>query len=367
MCDVWYRSLYWRISLGIIAFLGVMLTAQGLLFFSFREPGADMPTMWYVSGTLLAVGTAVVVTVVFGTGPRRLWELREAAVRVDAGDLTARAPENGVDEVAVVAHSFNRLADDLLTRARALEHSDRVRRQLLADVSHELMTPLTAIRGYIDTLVMTEIPLDQPTRDRYFRNLDEETHRLERLIKDLRDLARLESGGTALHPERLAVSALFDRVQARNEQELATRRIQLIRRVDRGAEFLEGDPDRIEQALQNLAANALRYTPDGGEVHLLATTIDDAVRLRVRDTGPGIAPDHLPLIFDRFYKADTARRGSRGSGLGLSIVKAIVERHGGVIRAANDPGGGAVFEIELPKHFGEAAPQSPVVDDYASA
>ncbi|MSO30692.1 MAG: HAMP domain-containing histidine kinase [Acidobacteria bacterium] len=368
MCDVWYRSLYWRISLGIIAFLAVMLTAQGFLFFNFSETGRELPTMWYVSGGLLAIGTAIVVTVVFGSGPRRLWELREAAVRIDAGDLMARAPERGVDEVAVVAHSFNRVVDDLAARARMLEQSDRVRRQLLADISHELMTPLTAIRGYIDTLAMAEIPLDQPTRDRYFRNMDDETHRLENIIKDLRDLARLEGGGIALHPKRLSVSGLFERIAARHEQELAALRITLIRRVDAGAESFEGDPDRLEQALQNLAANALRYTSDGGEIHLTATAAGDAVRLRVRDTGPGIAPEHLPLIFDRFYKADTARRGSRGSGLGLSIVKAIVERHAGTIRADNDPTGGAVFELDMPRRFRtEIAPANAAQPKYASA
>jgi len=366
MCDVWYRSLYWRISLGIIAFLAIMLTAQGFLFFNFRETGREMPTMWYVSGALLALGTIIVVTVVFGSGPRRLWELREAAVRVDAGDLTARAPVAGVDEVAVVANSFNRMVDDLGAHARQLEHFDRVRRQLLADISHELLTPLTAIRGYIDTL--SDVPLDQATRDRYFHNIGEETQRMERLIKDLRDLARLEGGGTALHPERVTVASLFERVSMRHEQELSSRGIRLLRRVDDGADSLEVDPDRLEQALQNLAANALRYTPDGGEIHFTATRAADMVRICVRDTGSGIAPEQLPLIFDRFFKGDAARRGSRGSGLGLSIVKAIVERHAGTIRASNHPEGGAMFELEIPREFSmEVLPHEFVGRDYASA
>jgi signal transduction histidine kinase len=129
--------------------------------------------------------------------------------------------------------------------------------------------------------------------------------------------------------------------------------VRLVRRLDPALSAVEGDPDRLEQALQNLAANALRHTPDGGEIVLEAANADGGVRLRVRDSGPGIAPEHLPLIFDRFYKADASRKAAGGSGLGLSIVKAIVERHGGSITAFND--GGAVFEIALPSTGDTAA------------
>ena len=122
--------------------------------------------------------------------------------------------------------------------------------------------------------------------------------------------------------------------------------IRLARSIAPDATQIAGDPGRLEQALQNLAANALRHTPDGGDVSLTATRGSDGVHIVVRDTGPGIPPEHLPLIFDRFYKADAARKAAAGSGLGLSIVKAIVERHGGTIAARND--GGAVFEILLP-------------------
>jgi signal transduction histidine kinase len=120
----------------------------------------------------------------------------------------------------------------------------------------------------------------------------------------------------------------------------------MVQRVADGAAEVTGDPDRLEQALQNLAANALRHVGESGTITLEAAPAERGIRLSVRDTGPGIAPEHLPLIFDRFYKVDAARKASGGSGLGLSIVKAIVERHGGTIRALND--NGAVFEIVLP-------------------
>ena len=119
-----------------------------------------------------------------------------------------------------------------------------------------------------------------------------------------------------------------------------------MRDVRANASRVTGDPDRLEQALQNLAANALRHTPDGGTLRLTANSTDAGVRITVRDSGPGIAPQHLPLIFERFYKADVSRKATGGSGLGLSIVKAIVGQHGGAIVAYND--GGAVFEIVLP-------------------
>jgi two-component system sensor histidine kinase BaeS len=304
------------------------------------------PTMALVGGSVLVVGSALITLFVFGPARRRLKQLQEATVRFGAGDMTARAPERGGDEVAALAKSFNQMGDELANRARALEASDKARRQLLADVSHELMTPLTAMRGYIETLSMNELALDPATRDRYLRIIDDETHRLERIIGDLLDLARLEGGGGTFRREEVLVHALFERVHARHERELTARHITLAANIAKGAETVYGDPNRLEQALQNLAANALRHTPDGGEIVMSADVFGQAARLRVRDSGPGIPAEHLPLIFDRFYKTDAARKAAGGSGLGLSIVRAIVERHGGTIAAHNE--GGAVFDILLP-------------------
>ena len=308
-----------------------------------RELG---PTMGVAAGIALGLGTMVIAVLVFGPVRRRLKQVQEATERLGGGDLSARAPERGGDEVAAVARSFNRMADELTSRTRALEQADKIRRQLLADVSHELMTPLTAMRGYIETLGMSELTIDPPTRERYLQIVTEETHRLERIVGDLLDLARLEGGGVAMRRERVSIGMLFDRVAARHERDLAVHGITLQRRVEPGAGEITGDPGRLEQALQNLAANALRHTPDGGTIGLAAARDGDRIRITVRDSGPGIPPEHLPMIFDRFYKADASRKASGGSGLGLSIVKAIVERHGGTIAARNE--NGAVFEIVMP-------------------
>lgn len=314
------------------------------------------PTMAPVAAGVLGVGMLLIAFVVFGPARRRLREVQEATERLGGGDLDARAPEYGGDEVAAVARSFNKMAAELTSRARALDAADKTRRQLLADVSHELMTPLTAMRGYIETLGMSELQLDAPTRERYMRIVTEETHRLERIIGDLLDLARLEGGGTSFRRERVDVNAIFTRVAMRHERELRERNVHLSHHVDPGAEYVIGDSDRLEQALQNLAANALRHTPAGGEIHLNSSLGPEGPTLTVRDSGPGIPDEHLPLIFERFYKADVARKAAGGSGLGLSIVKAIVERHRGRIAARND--NGAVFEIVLPSGSGTRDPGS---------
>ena len=304
------------------------------------------PTMAPVATGVLGVGMVLIAFVVFGPTRRRLKAVQQATEQFGAGDLNARAPDHGGDEVAALARSFNKMAAELTSRAHALEASDNARRQLLADVSHELMTPLTAMRGYIETLGMPELRLDSPTRDRYLQIVNDETHRLENIIGDLLDLARLEGGGTTMSQERVDVKALFQRVAARHEQQLQKQGVRLIQHVEAGAEVVGGDSDRLEQALQNLAANALRHTPADGEITLSSSAVPEGLMLTVRDTGSGIPEKHLPLIFDRFYKVDAARKAAGGSGLGLPIVKAIVEGHGGRIRARNDSG--AVFEIILP-------------------
>ena len=310
------------------------------------------PTLTLVAGGVLIVGTVLASVLIFGPARRRLRGLESAARRLGAGDLSARAPDRGGDEIASVASAFNAMAGDLSARADALLASDRVRRQLLADVSHELTTPVTAMRGYLETLTMPELSLDAATRARYLAIISDETARLERIIGDLLDLARLEGGGSPLALEPVAVAQLFDRVAARHERACQTGRVTLRTSIEPGAAQVRGDRVRLEQALQNLAANALRYAPVGSTLRLTAQVPaggGDHVAIAVEDEGPGIPPEHLPHVFDRFYKAEASRAGtSGGSGLGLSIVKAIVERHEGRIAVTSVPGRTA-FEVRLPR------------------
>jgi signal transduction histidine kinase len=232
------------------------------------------------------------------------------------------------------------MADDLAKRAAALAESDRVRRQLLADVSHELTTPVTAMRGYLETLTMREMQLDDATRERYLGIIADETGRLERIIGDLLDLARLEGGGDTLTMKEVQTVQLFDRIAARHERTARAAGVTIAQTIEPGAEAVVGDRGRLEQALQNLAANALRYAPRGSTIRLRACAAAEGVSIAVEDAGPGIPNDHLPHVFDRFYKADASRAVGQagGSGLGLSIVKAIVERHGGRVSVTSRPG-----------------------------
>jgi two-component system, OmpR family, sensor kinase len=310
------------------------------------------PMLTLAGLALLAAGAAVAALLIFRPAHKRLRELEGATVALREGRSDVRANEAGGDEVGALSRAFNRMADDLQARAAALTASDRARRQLLADVSHELMTPLAAIRGYVETLAMPELSIDEPTRRRYLNIVEEETHKLEAIIGDLLDVARLEGGGERLTMEAVDVRELFERVADRHRPVLCERRLTLDVRIDDSTPLVCGDRARLEQALQNLAANAIRHTPDGGRITLHAAPDAARVRIRVIDTGPGIPPEHLPHIFDRFYKADAARAGTRipsGSGLGLSIVQAIVNRHGGEVCASNAPGGGAMFELWIPK------------------
>jgi signal transduction histidine kinase len=309
------------------------------------------PTLALTGLILLGGGAGIAAWLIFGPAHRRLRSLETVARALGEGRTDVRASEAGGDEVTTLARSFNRMAEDLERRADALAASDRARRQLLADVSHELMTPLTAIRGYVQTLSMTEVPLDDETRKRYLSVVDQETYKLEAIIGDLLDLARLEGGGEKPRDEQVPPSTLFDRVVDRHLPDIQRKNIRTQIEVDPSTPNLIGSAARLEQAVQNLAANAIRHLPEGGTLTLRAEPDAAGVRIVVRDTGPGIHPDHLPHIFDRFYKADASRAGGEtrsGSGLGLSIVRAIVRQHGGDITAENGAEGGAVFTVTLP-------------------
>ena len=309
------------------------------------------PTLALVGVALLGAGAALMALLIFGPTHRRLRGLEQTARALGEGRTDVRANESGGDEVSALAAAFNAMAADLEARAAALADSDRARRQLLADVSHELMTPLSAIRGYVETLGMTELNIDADTRAKYLDIAHQETHKLEAIIGELLDLARLEGGGETLDREPVLAADLFRRVADRHRPTLRERRITLTADMAEGTPLISGDADRLEQALQNVAANAIRHTPDGGAVTLRAEPAGDRVRITIADSGPGIPVEHLPRIFDRFYKADASRAGTRipsGSGLGLSIVRAIVHRHDGEVRAFNATGGGAVFEFLLP-------------------
>ncbi len=307
------------------------------------------PEMAASAVALIIVCTLLAAQFIFAPAHRRLKALQAAARELGAGNLEARAPIDGRDEVSAVARVFNQMAEAIAEHAKQMADADRMRRLLFADVSHELMTPLTAMRGYQERLSADRRVAGAPDLANYVDIIGEESLRLERIVRDLLDLARLEGGGGALDMQDLFAESLLGRVAARHEATARERGIQLITRVEPGAELLYGDPLRLEQALQNLAANALRHVGAGGAVTVAARLSGRSIEISVNDTGSGIAPEHIPFIFDRFYKVDPSRAASdAGSGLGLSIVKAIVERHAGTVTVTSVPGVQTVFTISLP-------------------
>ena len=321
---------------------------------AYRQTAGELwPWLALGGAVLLLCGTAVAALLVFRPAQAQLRALEDAARRLGEGDVRARAPEEGGDEVAAVARAFNRMAADLEARQQQLADVDRARRQLLADVSHELMTPLTAIRGYAETLGLPGFGPATAEGQRAVRVIQDEGARIERLVGDLLDLSRYEAGGITLHMDEVEAAVLLSRVVARHEQQAREQGIALRVDLPDTQLLVAADPHRLEQALQNLASNALRYTRRGGHVTLraVADTTDEGrrcVRFSVTDDGAGIAAEHLPHVFDRFYKADPSRTMT-GSGLGLSIVKAIAERHGGRVSVRSTVGDGTTFEITLPQ------------------
>jgi signal transduction histidine kinase len=327
--------------------VGAVMVARG------RPPAAVARELapWLAVGlaVLLAAGTALASLAVFRPAQARLSDLEQAARRFGAGDLTARAVERGGDEVAAVARAFNRMADEAAAREAALVEADRARRQLLADVTHELRTPLTAIRGYAETLTLPAFAPPSDEGRRFVHIVDVEAQRLERLVNDLLDLARVDAGGAAFERAPVAVAALFTRVVERHGPTAVAAAVTLETSIADGLDTVPGDARRLEQVVQNLTANAIRHTPAGGRVSWQAFVEGGDAVLRVSDTGEGIGPEHLPHVFDRFYKADPARADGTGTGLGLSIVKAIVERHGGRVSVTSAPGTGTTFDVRLPR------------------
>ncbi len=231
-----------------------------------------------------------------------------------------------------------------------LRRADRVRRDFVANVSHELRTPLTAVRGYVEALLDGEASPEEARR--FLEIISRHTLRMERLVQDLLRLARLDAGQEQREHVACVVDALFAGVEAELATSLASRGQRVARRIEPDAATVYGDPTRLHDAFRNLLENAINYSPDGGTILMGARRVGDRILLTVADQGPGIPESDLRRVFERFYRVDKARsrstRDPGGTGLGLAIVKHLIELHGGVVTAANQQDGGAVFTVELP-------------------
>lgn len=304
-----------------------------------------------LSGVLLLF--AVIIATTYGlfvasSVTDGLRQLADTADRVAAGDLAARVPVEGRDEVARVSHSFNAMAEQLQAAAAQQQELDTLRRNLIAWTSHDLRTPLTSIQVRIEAL-NDGLITDPDTLQRYYRTIRADGLALNRLIEDLFEMAQLEAGGLRLDVASASLSDLVSDTLESFRPIAAQRGVSLTAEVARDLDPVVMDAARISRVLSNLCANAIRHTPDGGTVHVHAYRDGDGVTVRVADSGPGFIPADLPNVFEQFYRGEPARtRATGGAGLGLAIARGIIEAHGGRIWAENQPGGGALVGFRLP-------------------
>ena len=261
-------------------------------------------------------------------------DLVAAAARVEAGDYSGRLAELGPREIRAVTRAFNAM------NAR-LEESDEQRRRLLADLSHELRTPLSVIQGNLEGLIDGVYPADAA----HLAPILEETHVLERLIEDLRTLALAEAGRLRLRREPTDLAALLRDIAAAFAAPADAAGVELAVVASGDLTSIEIDPARIREVIANLLTNALRHTPRDGRIEIAAQGAAGGASVSVSDTGSGIAPEILPHVFDRFYRAGD----SAGSGLGLPIARSLVAAHGGEMTASSEPGGGTSIVFTLPR------------------
>jgi signal transduction histidine kinase len=364
-------------AVGIaVALTSVLFTARAMLITESDLPRL-VPLLLFAGAVSLSLGVALAALI-----GRRVRALAEGARALAAGDLAARVPTTGSDELAALAAEFNQMADQLAAAAGERERQEAARRELFAAVSHDLRTPLTSLRALTDALG-DGLADDPATVQRYYATMRGQIDHLNSLIDDLFELAQLDAGATRLDLAAVSPADLLsDAINGLRPQAEA----QGVRLAGDAAH--EGPaaliaPNKIERVLYNLVANAIRHTPAGGEVLLSVGLTDlrngqwatrnghqighllsaDAVRgageiiphpssfilFSVRDTGEGIAPEDLPHVFERFYRAERSRsRATGGAGLGLAIARSIVEAHGGRIWIDSARGVGTTVSFTVP-------------------
>jgi len=333
--EAWHgmrRRFVGKFVIGLALFVGLLVGVSaligGLVFRAGEHRGRFFP-IWIV---------LVLLVVVLAARAGRRWagpvaDVMEAADRVAAGQYETRVQERGPGDVRRLGRAFNEMAERLGT-------NEARRRQLLADVAHELRTPLSVIQANLEALIDGLYPVDEA----HLRPVLEETRVMTRLLNDLQTLSTAEAGALTLHREPTDAADLLRAAARSFEAQASERGVRLTTSADDTLPPFDVDPLRIGEVLANLLSNAIRHTPAGGGVTLTARLVDGAVELDVTDTGPGIEEERLATIFDRFSRAPD----SPGAGLGLAIAKSLVEAHGGTIRVESGPGGTTVA-FRLPR------------------
>jgi len=273
---------------------------------------------------------------------RPIRELTQATHAVSEGDLSQQVPVRSSDELGELAQAFNKMSSEL-------SRSVNSRKQMTADIAHELRTPLSLILGHAEAVHDGVLP---PTREN-FEIIREEATRLEHLVNDLRILSLADAGELSIIPESIEPRRLLQEVAAIYQYQTQRKNITLDLDVASPLSNIEVDPGRMTQVLTNILDNALRHTPEGGKIIMSARETHDQVELAIQDSGPGLKAEDLDHIFDRFYRKDSSRQRDGafpgGSGLGLAIARSIVQAHGGQLSAESEAGKGLKVIVRLPK------------------
>jgi signal transduction histidine kinase len=327
---------------SVLAFFNVWITAR-LMFASRHDLLLATVLLIFAGGIAMTLGNFLSSTLA-----ERIHRLEVAANEVQHGDLTVQVDARGKDELASLAHTFNQMAARLNDAAQKQQEMEKLRRDLIAWAGHDLQTPLASVRAILEALADGVVD-DPETIQRYFRTAQRDIQQLSLLIDDMFQMSQLDAGGLPLDREPASLSDLIsDTLESFSE--LASRQGVLLEgSVAAGIDPVFMDVRRIGRVLNNLVANALRHTPAGGKVSVMASLISEAVRVEVSDSGEGISGEDQPHIFERFYRGEKSRsRLTGGAGLGLAIAKGIVEAHNGQIGVENKSEGGACFYFILP-------------------
>lgn len=313
-----------------------------------------MQTIYYyiaAVGLIALCLTVVAVKWLAGGVIRPLKDMKNTAQAMAGGDYETRVTVDTDDEVGELGRSLNALAEDLSAFVHKTRLMEKMRRDFVANVSHELRTPLTIIRGYNEALLDGTVN-DPELANRYYQVMRDETVRLERLIKDLLDLSRLQSGGISLEREALSLAEVVQGVCQMFRQKIDQKEINLI--VDNSPDLPQvyGSGDRLTQLVVILLDNALHHTPAGGSIKISTEESDTHIVLKIIDSGTGIPAEDLPYIWERFYKVDKAhKRTEAGTGLGLAIAREIIDLHGATVEVESFLGLGTTFSIRFPLSF----------------
>ncbi len=294
---------------------------------------------------IIAITFGVFVSASVTTGLR---QISGTAQRLAEGDLGARVPISGQDEVAQVGLAFNQMAEQLEEVETQREELDRLRRDLIAWASHDLRTPLTSIRVRVEAL-NDGVVSDEESRNRFYRGVLADVLSMDTLIDDLLELAQLDAGGMRLEMSSLSLGDLLSDSLNRFQPVADQKNIVLDATIDSDVDPVRCNATKIGRVLDNLLSNALRHSPQDGTIQISARRTSEGVQINVDDNGPGFDEADIPRLFEQFYRGEQARsRATGGAGLGLAIAKGIVEAHDGRIWAENIPSGGARVGLILP-------------------